>query len=343
MTPFEYNIAVLGLGSWGITLSNLLVENGYKVSIWENDKARAEKLMQTKKFDLLDWINISDKIKISNDMLEILHNAKIIIFAVPSNVIRKVAEKLYDTYIKNNLSFSDKIFINVAKGIEENTFYTMSEIISKVLKLNDNQVFTLSGPTHAEELSKKIITTCSIAGKNIETLKMLQNIFSNNYFRVYTTFDLIGVELGGAAKNIIAIAAGIIDGLSLGDNTKAALITRGLVEISRLGTFLGAKKETFYGLSGLGDLIVTCSSKHSRNRYFGERLGEGEKTDTILKSMNMVAEGVLNAKSIYNMSKINKIDMPIINEVYCIIYENKSPEKSIQDLMNRTLKEEMLD
>ena len=337
-----YNIAILGLGSWGITLANLLVENGYFVNVWENDKSRAEKLMKTKKFDLLDWINISEKIEISNDMLKIIKNANIIIFAVPSNVIRKVAEILYSISLKNNLSFKNTIFVNVSKGIEEKTYFSMTDIIADVLKLDTSQIFALSGPTHAEELSKKIITTCTIAGENIETLKLLQNIFSNNYFRVYTTLDLVGVELGGAAKNIIAIAAGIIDGLNLGDNTKAALITRGLVEISRLGIARGAKKETFYGLSGLGDLIVTCSSKHSRNRYFGEKLGKGENPDEILKNMSMVVEGVLNAKSIYNLSKNHNLDMPIINEIYHIIYENKSPKKSIKELMNRDLKEEIL-
>jgi glycerol-3-phosphate dehydrogenase (NAD(P)+) len=232
--------------------------------------------------------------------------------------------------------------LSVAKGIEIDTYLNMTEIITDVLKIDKKFVYALSGPTHAEEVSKKILTTVTIAGSDDEILKKLQNIFSNNYFRVYVSKDIKGVELGGAVKNIIAIAAGIADGLGLGDNTKAGLITRGLSEIARLGKAIGANPETFYGLSGLGDLVVTCISQHSRNRYFGERLGKGDSAEKILAEMTMVAEGVNASKSIYKLAEKENVEMPIVKEVYDIIYNNKSPKNAVINLMKRTLKEEKI-
>jgi glycerol-3-phosphate dehydrogenase (NAD(P)+) len=336
------NIAILGLGSWGMALGMVLDDNNCNVKIWDINAERAKNLMISKKFDLLNWINIPENINLSGDILDVIKDANVIIFAVPSNAIRNVSEKLKEVIQNKKIDISDKIFLSVAKGMENETYLYMTDIISEVLNINKKYIYALSGPTHAEEVSKKILTTVCIAGQDQKILKNLQNTFSNNYFRVYTTLDIIGVELGGAAKNIIAIAAGVIDGLNLGDNTKAALITRGLLEIARLGKKLGANIETFYGLSGLGDLIVTCISEHSRNRYFGEQLGKGKKTEDILKEMTMVAEGVFATKSIHNLAKKNNIDMPIVNEIFSIIYENKSPNISLEHLMQRDLKEEKL-
>ena len=333
------NIAILGLGSWGMALGMVLDDNGYNVRIWDINDSRIKILSETRKFDLLPWINISENIFLSSDLKEVCSDCDLIVFAVPSHAVRNVAEALKNE--KNIFGrINDKIFLSVAKGIENETYFNMTEVIQDVFKIDKNRIFALSGPTHAEEVSKKILTTVIVAGLNENTSKKLQNIFSNNYFRVYITKDVKGVELGAAAKNIIAIAAGIADGLGLGDNAKAAVITRGLFEIARLGKKIGAKPETFYGLSGLGDLVVTCISQHSRNRYFGEKLGKGESTEKILAEMKMVAEGVNAAKSIYKLAEKENVEMPIVKEVYDIIYNKKIPKNAVINLMRRTLKEE---
>ncbi|MDR0676349.1 MAG: NAD(P)-dependent glycerol-3-phosphate dehydrogenase [Elusimicrobiota bacterium] len=334
------NVAILGLGSWGMAIALVLNDNKCNINIWDVNSKRIKILDKTKKFDLLDWIKIPKQIKLLDDMKETIQNSDLIIFAVPSNAIRDVAEKLKKVALNNKINLNRKVFLSVAKGIEYETYNYMTDIIGETLNIKSKNLFALSGPSHAEEVSKKIPTTVCISGENKTILKKLQKTFSNNYFRVYITNDLKGLELGGAAKNIIAIAAGIVDSIGLGDNTKAALITRGLLEIARLGKKLGTKTETFYGLSGLGDLIVTCISRHSRNRYFGEQLGKGKTTKKILSEMNMVAEGVLATKSIYNLAKKHKVEMPIVTEIYNVIYKNKSPKTSVINLMQRELKEE---
>jgi glycerol-3-phosphate dehydrogenase (NAD(P)+) len=267
----KFNITILGLGSWGTTLGVLLSNNGYNVCIWDFDSTRLKKINDTRKFDLIDKINIPKKINLCSDLREACENKDIIIFAVPSFAVRSVAQKLFDTKIK-----LPKIFLSVVKGVENKTFMPMSEIIYKVLKISSKNVFVLSGPSHAEEVSLGIPTSVVIAGLDKRINVLLQKIFSNENFRVYTSSDIIGVEFGGAVKNIIAIAAGICDGLKLGDNSKAALITRGLAEMRRLSYAKGADRETLFGLSGLGDLVVTCTSRHSRNRFVGESIGKGK-------------------------------------------------------------------
>jgi glycerol-3-phosphate dehydrogenase (NAD(P)+) len=333
----KFNITVLGLGSWGTTLAVLLSNNGHNINIWDFDSARLNKINKTRKFDLIDGITIPKKINLCSNLKQVCENKDIIIFAVPSFAVRSVAQKILDMKIQ-----LPKIFLSVVKGVEDKTFMPMSQIIQRVLCVPKKNVFVLSGPSHAEEVSLGIPTSVVIAGLDRNVTMLLQKIFSNEYFRVYTSSDIIGVEFGGAVKNIIAIAAGICDGLSLGDNTKAALITRGLAEMRRLAYAQGADKETLFGLSGLGDLVVTCTSRHSRNRFVGESIGRGKKLNIILKSMKMVAEGVPTTTSIFNMSKKMKISMPITDEVYKVLFKNKLPEKAVYDLMKRKLKSETL-
>ncbi len=332
------NITILGLGSWGFSIGLLLHENGFNIKIWDINQKRIDTILKTKKFDLLENQDIptKDSFFITDDLEKACENTEIIIFAVPSFAVRDVALKL------KNLNFQDKIIISLVKGLEDNSYLTMSEVIDDVLKIGSERIYTLSGPTHAEEVSKKMLTTILLAGENDKILEELQKIFSNKYFRVYVTKDKKGVEFGGAVKNIIAIACGISDGIGLGDNIKAAIITRGLTEIVRLGKTVGANPQTFFGLSGLGDLIVTCLSQHSRNRNFGERLGRGEAAENILKDMKMVVEGVNVLKSIYNLAKEKNVEMPIINEIYNIIYNKKPSKEAVSNLMSRELKEEKI-
>ena len=258
-----------------------------------------------------------------------------IILAVPSQFVRSVLQKL------KKVDFTDTILVSVAKGIETETLLTVSLIIKDVLKnIRDENIGVLSGPSHAEEVAKKIPTAVVAASKSIETAEQIQAAFMTSYLRVYSSTDIIGVELGGALKNVIAIGAGIVDGAKFGDNTKAAIMTRGVAEISRLGIELGARPETFSGLSGIGDVIVTCMSRHSRNRYVGEEIGKGRKLKDILKAMNMVAEGVVTAKSARELAIQAKVDTPIIEAVYKTLYENRDPQKMTYELMTRDMKSE---
>jgi glycerol-3-phosphate dehydrogenase (NAD(P)+) len=284
--------------------------------------------------DYLPGVIIPDKIQITSELTEALDGAKMIVLAVPSHAMRDICAKLKSA-IRNPQS---AIFVNVAKGIEGDTGLRMSQVVCDVLPAAT--VVTLSGPSHAEEVARAIPTAVVVSSLEANAAAHAQKAFMNERFRVYTSPDLIGVELGGALKNIIALAAGLCDGLGLGDNSKAALITRGLVEMARLGVALGAQRETFTGLSGLGDLVVTCTSRHSRNRSVGERLGKGEKIADILASMEMVAEGVRNAKSAYDLARKHEVRTPIMDEVYSIIYRDKSPRQAVRDLMTRDAREE---
>ncbi len=324
-------IAVMGSGSWGIALAILLNKNGNEVKIWSYSQKESDEInLNRENKNCLPGIKIPKKILVSNDNKIILDSADFVIIAMPSKFIR---ENLQKFSIPEN-----SIIINVAKGIEEGTFLRISEIIEQVCR--NKKIVTLSGPTHAEEVSRNLPTTCVVASKNIELAKAVQKLFNNEFFRVYTTSDIIGVELGSALKNIIALASGIADGLGFGDNTKAAIITRGILEIVRLGEKLGAKAETFYGLSGMGDLVVTCISNHSRNRRAGILLGQGVPLDETLKKVNMVVEGVSNAKAVNDLAKKFDIDMPIVFEINKMLYEGKSPRQSVLDLMLRDAKDE---
>jgi glycerol-3-phosphate dehydrogenase (NAD(P)+) len=332
------NVAVLGAGGWGTTLSILLYDNGHKVTLYEYKPDYAEFLRKKRINDIyLPGIKIPDEIEITSNLNEAIKNKHIIVLAIPTQYLRSVIERIDFDKIKNS------VLVNVAKGIEISSLKRISEIIKDVFpELSEDQISTLSGPSHAEEVARKIPTAVVVGSKSLETAKFVQNEFMNPYFRVYATTDIVGVELGGSLKNVIAIGAGICDGAGFGDNTKAAIMTRGIAEISRLGIALGAKPETFAGLSGIGDVIVTCMSKYSRNRYVGEQIGKGKKLKDILAEMEMVAEGVTTAKSVFQLSNKVKVEVPICTEVYKILYEDKDPILATTDLMTRSPKEESI-
>lgn len=329
-------ISVLGAGGWGTTLSILLHSNGHDVMLWEFNPEYAKTLAEYREnFYYLPKIKIPKEIEITNDLMNAATGRDLIVIATPTQYIRDSFKQLVD------FDFKDTIIVNVSKGIEIGTLKLVNEIIMDVfVKVNAHNISCLSGPSHAEEVAKNVPTVVVCANPDIEVAKRIQKTFSNDYFRVYTSTDVAGVELGGALKNVIAIAAGIADGAGFGDNTKAALMTRGINEIMNLGLKMGAKKETFFGLSGIGDLIVTCSSKHSRNRFVGEEIGKGKKMKEVLADMKMVAEGVSTAKSIHQLSKKLKIEMPICEQVYQILFNDKDPIGATKELMVRTLREE---
>lgn len=330
------NVAVLGAGGWGTTLAILLNDNGHRVTLYEYKPEYAEFLRQKRINEIyLPGIKISEEIEITSNLFEAVHQKHFVVLAIPAQYLRSVIEKIDYDLIKNS------ILVNVAKGIEISSLKRVSEVIKDVFpSISEDQISTLSGPSHAEEVSRKIPTAVVVGSTSIETAKFVQNEFMNPYFRVYATTDIVGVELGGSLKNVIAIGAGICDGAGFGDNTKAAIMTRGIAEISRLGVALGAKPETFSGLSGIGDVIVTCMSKYSRNRFVGEQIGRGKKLKQILAEMEMVAEGVTTAKSVYLLAQKTGIEVPICSEVYKILYEDKDPIIATTDLMTRQPKEE---
>jgi glycerol-3-phosphate dehydrogenase (NAD(P)+) len=329
-------ISVLGAGGWGTTLSILLHYNGHNVTLWEYHKSYAKDLIKKRVNDkYLPGINIPKEIIITNDIKEATHNQNLIVLAVPSQFLRGVVQEIHP------LSIKDTILVNVAKGIEKDSLLTMSQMLMEVIpSINEEQLGILSGPSHAEEVSRRVPTAVVAASKYKDTAKSIQSAFITSYFRVYTSSDILGVELGGAFKNVIAIGAGIIEGAKFGDNTKAAIMTRGIAEISRLGIAMGAQPETFAGLSGMGDLIVTCMSHHSRNRYVGELVGSGKKLKEIIKHMDMVAEGIDTSRSASQLAKKYKVETPITNEVYKILFEDKDPVKATTDLMTRDMKME---
>lgn len=330
------NVSIIGAGGWGTTLANLLYYNGAKATLWEYDSSYAKALRKKRINNLfLPGVKIPDEIEITNDIEEASRGKHFIILATPSQFLRSVIKKIDYKNIKNS------ILVSVAKGIENNSLLTMSEMVKEVFpSLDASQIGTLSGPSHAEEVSKRIPTAVVAASESEETAKSIQNLFSSAYFRVYSSTDIKGVELGGAVKNVIAIGAGIIDGAKFGDNTKAAIMTRGIAEIARLGLAFNCKPETFSGLSGMGDLIVTCMSKHSRNRFVGEKIGEGKKLKEVLKSMDMIAEGVETCRSVKALSNKVEVELPIVNEVYRILFEDKDPILATTELMTRDIKAE---
>jgi glycerol-3-phosphate dehydrogenase (NAD(P)+) len=326
-------VTVLGAGSWGTTLALVLNQNNHLVTCWSFDKNDIESIKKTKENKkFLPGINIPASINFTNDLQASIKSAEVIVVAIPSHAVRSVVQSI-DLSAKINL-----IWINVAKGIENKTLLRVSEVIEEVGRVSPENIAVLFGPSHAEEVSREIPTAIVSASKNQETATLVQHLFMTSYFRVYANLDIIGVELGGALKNIIAVAAGICDGAGFGDNTKAALITRGLVEINRLGVKMGAKPDTFAGLSGMGDLIVTCMSQHSRNRYVGEQIGKGRTLKEVLDDMVMVAEGVKTTASAYELSKKEDVEMPITEQVYKTLFEGKPPAEAMKDLMTRASK-----
>ncbi len=329
-------VSVLGAGSWGTTLAIVLFNNGQDVTLWEYKKSYAKtltKLRENKTF--LPGIEIPSEISITHSLENAVKDQHVIVIAVPSQFVRSVLQKFpkYD--------YSDTTFINVAKGIEKETLLTVDNILKDVIPgLTDENIGALSGPSHAEEVSRKIPTAVVAASRSEKTARLIQSIFMTSYFRIYSSRDIVGVELGGALKNVIAIGAGIVDGANFGDNTKAAIMTRGIAEISRLGIELGADPKTFAGLSGMGDLIVTCMSKHSRNRFVGEQVGSGKKLKDVLKSMQMVAEGVESCRSVHQLAAKCQVEVPIVSAVYQILFEDKDPAKITYGLMTRDMKPE---
>lgn len=324
-------ISVLGAGSWGTALALLLYENGHEVTLWSHHEASM--LLEKREHILkLPGVKIPEGIRITADMEESLREPEAAVLAVPSAYTRQTAARMAP-YVREGLKI-----VNVAKGIEESTLMTLTDIIEEEIPACEAAV--LSGPSHAEEVSRQLPTSCVISAKKQSTAEYLQAIFMNPVFRVYTTPDMLGVELGGALKNVIALAAGTADGLGYGDNTKAALITRGMAEITRLGVKMGARAETFYGLSGIGDLIVTCASVHSRNRKAGYLLGQGFTLQKALDEVHMVVEGVYSARAAKELSEKYEVQMPIIDEVNKVLFEDKPASEAVMDLMLRDKKVE---
>lgn len=323
-------LSVIGAGSWGTALAQLLAANGNDVVLWNRDPEllRAiQKDRQNKKY--LPGVTLPTAVRVEENLAEVVAERDGLIIAVPSHAVRGVIAQM--AAVSENA-----VIISVAKGIENDTLLRVSEILME--KFDADKIAVLSGPSHAEEVSRGVPTLVVSASKNSATAKWVQEIFMSPRFRVYTHRDVIGVEIGGALKNIIAIAAGIMDGVGAGDNTKAALITRALAEITRLGAKLGAEALTFAGLSGMGDIIVTCMSKYSRNRYLGEQIGRGRKLDEILSEMVMVAEGVRTTSAAYQLARRHNVEVPIISEAYRVLFENKNPEQAVFDLMTRAAK-----
>ena len=327
------SIAVIGDGGWGTALALLLHGKGERVTVWGPLPDYIAEVRSTGRNPLyLPGVTIPAGIRWTADRSEAVSGADIVVLAVPSKFFREVAGSLA------GLVRADALILSVAKGLDEQTRMRMTEVASSLL--GDGRCAALSGPSHAEEVARGIPTAVVIACADLDRAARLQSVFMTPRFRVYTSDDVAGVELGGALKNIIAVAVGVSDGLGFGDNTRAALMTRGLVEMSRLGCALGAQPATFAGLSGMGDLIVTCTSRHSRNRAVGERLGRGESIDAIVGSMKQVAEGVGNCAIARAIARDVGVDVPITDEVYAILREGKRPLEAVQSLMTRSAKPE---
>lgn len=327
-------VGILGGGSWGTALALLLAEKEYNVHIWVRSEAQSEEIREERtNTKYLPGITIPDNVTVSTTIEDALTDSEIILLAVPTNSIRSVLENI------QGMVSPMQIFVNVAKGIEIKSMKRISEIVAEYYP--NNGFVVLSGPSHAEEVSRGIPTTVVSASKSKEAAELVQDVFSSPAFRVYTNPDVTGVELGGALKNIIALGAGISDGLGYGDNTKAALMTRGIYEMSKLGVALGAEADTFSGLSGIGDLIVTCTSMHSRNRRAGILIGKGLSMEQAVQDIGMVVEGIKTAEAAYSLSKNLGIEMPITREIYNVLFKGADVRKSVEQLMGREKKHEM--
>lgn len=330
----DTRIGVIGGGSWGTTLAHLLAKKGFSVTLWVYEQDLVHSITTTRENPLyLPGVKLSQNIIPTNSLEEVCRDKDFLVSVCPSQVVRQVVEKIVP-YLTPRAHL-----VSATKGIENSTLLTTSKVLQEVLHLPDGKrVAVLSGPSFALEVSREIPTAVTIASENREFAREMQQLFSTSYFRVYTNSDVLGVELGGALKNVIAIAAGISDGLGFGYNTRAALITRGLAEISRLAMKMGANPLTLSGLAGLGDLILTATGELSRNRSVGIKLGRGIKLTPILEEMRMVAEGVKTSKSAYDLSKKMRIELPITEQVYAILYHDKNPREAVQELMARDLK-----
>lgn len=328
-------VSILGGGSWGIALAVLLHKNGHQITIWSALKKEIEMLQSTHEHKMLPGVKLAEDMVFTTEDKEAVEGKDLIVMAVASSFTRTTSQRFC------NLIAPGQKIVNVAKGIEEKTLMTLSEIIEQEIPQAD--VAVLSGPSHAEEVSRGIPTTIVAGAKSKSTAEYIQNLFMNEVFRVYTSPDVLGMELGGSLKNVVALAAGIADGLGYGDNTKAALITRGITEIARLGTAMGGKFETFCGLTGIGDLIVTCASMHSRNRRAGILIGQGKSCEEAMKEVQMVVEGVYSAKAAMALAKKYEVQLPIIEQVNAVLFEGKSADQAVKELMLRDKKIEVSD
>lgn len=329
-------IGVIGAGSWGTTLANVLAKKGFDVTLWVYEKELAERLPLTRINDLyLDGITLSANLAYTNDLKDAVAGRQVLVLVSPSQVMRRVLKQI-TPYLE-----ADCLLVSAAKGIENDTLLTMSEVLPEVLgpAISRRSAF-LSGPSFAREVAEEQPTAVAVAAEDLSVAHRIQELFSTDYFRVYTNQDVVGIEIGGALKNVIALAAGVGDGLGFNHNARAALITRGLVEIARLGVAKGANEATFYGLAGMGDLVLTCTGDLSRNRSVGIELGRGRKLEDILNQMNMVAEGVKTTLSAYQLALKLGVVMPITEQMYQILYENKDPKVAVVDLMQRALTSE---
>lgn len=327
--------SILGGGTWGIALALLLHKNGHEVTVWSALSKEVEMLQTTHAHKMLPGVTLPEDMIFTADDKEAVQGKDILVMAVASSYTRSTANRIC------SLVAPGQIIINVAKGIEEDTLMTLSQIIEEEIPQAD--VAVLSGPSHAEEVSRGIPTTIVVGAKSKKTAEYIQNLFMNEVFRVYTSPDILGIELGGALKNVVALAAGTADGLGYGDNTKAALITRGITEIARLGTAMGGNFETFCGLTGIGDLIVTCASMHSRNRRAGILIGQGKTMEEAMEEVQMVVEGVYSAKAAMGLAKKYNVQLPIIEQVNAVLFEGKSADQAVRDLMLRDKKIEVTD
>ena len=326
-------ISVIGAGSWGTALALLLSKNGHEVNVWsimeEEVNMLSEKREHTEK---LPGVKLPESMTFTTDLEQSVKGKDLLVLAVPSPFTRSTSKSMCPFVEKG------QIIVNVAKGVEEATLMTLSEIIEQ--EIPKAEVAVLSGPSHAEEVGRGLPTTCVAGAKTKKTAEYIQEIFMNEVFRVYTSPDILGMELGGALKNVVALAAGIADGLGYGDNTKAALITRGIAEIARLGMKMGGEYKTFAGLTGIGDLIVTCASIHSRNRRAGTLIGKGYSMEEAMKEVNMVVEGVHSAKAAMGLAQKYQVSLPIIEQVNQILFENKPADEAVKELMLRDKREE---
>lgn len=333
----KMKIGVVGAGSWGTALANLLALKGFKIDLWVFEKEVKDQIeTSAENVVFLPGVSLSKHIYPSNDIGEVVEGKELVLVVVPSHVMRETAN-----HMRRHIS-AETVIVSASKGIENKTHLTMSGVLKENLYNIPEDLFAvLSGPSFAREVVRKIPTVVAVASRDQKVAGLVQRVFATPYFRVYTNNDMIGVELGGAVKNVIAIASGIIEGLGLGLNTRAALITRGLTEIRRLGLKLGANPRTFAGIAGVGDLVLTCTGDVSRNHTVGKKIGEGKKLNEILSEMRMVAEGVKTAKSVYNLSRKLDVEMPISHEVYHILYDDISPKEAVHRLMTRDLKQEL--
>lgn len=337
MMDWSGSIGVIGAGSWGTTLAQLLAEKGYSVDLWVFEEDLCDIIRTTRENTFyLPGFKLHENLSPHKDLERVVAGHSLLVMVVPSHVYRVVSRQMLPHLVPG------AVVVSATKGIENETLLTMSGIWRDILpESTDVEILSLSGPSFAKEVVQQIPTAVTVAGDRLETAQQVQQVFSTGAFRVYTSLDKLGVELAGALKNVIAVAAGACDGFGFGHNTRAALITRGLAEITRLGVKMGAHPLTFAGLSGIGDLLLTCTGDLSRNRTVGMQLGQGRRIQDILSEMRMVAEGVKTARSVHFLAERVQVDMPICEQVYQVLYEDKDPQKAVRELMDRDLKHEM--